>query len=107
MLCLILCYAAPAFPNHYRRLICLNHLLLPWWRKPAQDNELRNVSTDELEDASITDLADMLQSLGYAIDYLSLGPRYPETSDAIDGLATAVRLLSKVMRNRVTESRSS
>jgi len=62
---------------------------------------------DELANESTTNIAHMVESLGYAIDYLSLGPRYPETSDAIDGLATAVRLLSKVMRNRVTESRSS
>ncbi len=61
---------------------------------------------DELQRESTTDIAHMVESLGYAINLLTLGPYGHETSNAIGGLAEAVRLLSKVMRNRVTESRS-
>ncbi len=61
---------------------------------------------DELEHESTTDIAHMMESLGYAIDQLTLGPYGRATSNAIGGLAEAVRLLSKVLRNRVTESRS-
>ncbi len=61
---------------------------------------------DELQHESTTDIAHMVESLGYAIDQLTLGCYSHETSNAIGGLAEAVRLLSKVLRNRVTESRS-
>jgi len=61
---------------------------------------------DELQHESTTDIAHMVESLGYAIDQLTLGPYGRATSNAIGGLAEAVRLLSKVLRNRVTESRS-
>ena len=61
---------------------------------------------DELRHESTTNIAHMVESLGYAIDQLTLGPYGHETSNAIGGLAEAVRLLSKVLRNRVTESRS-
>jgi len=61
---------------------------------------------DELQHESTTDIAHMVESLGYAIDQLTLGCYNHDTSNAIGGLAEAVRLLSKVLRNRVTESRS-
>ena len=61
---------------------------------------------DELQGESTTDIAHMVESLGYAIDRLTLGPYGHTASDAIGGLAEAVRLLSKVLRNRVTESGS-
>ncbi len=61
---------------------------------------------DELANESTTNIAHMVESLGYAIDQLTLGCYNHDTSNAIGGLAEAVRLLSKVLRNRVTESRS-
>jgi len=61
---------------------------------------------DELQHESTTNIAHMVESLGYAIDQLTLGYRDYEASNAIGGLAEAVRLLSKVLRNRVTESGS-
>jgi len=63
---------------------------------------------DELKDVSTTDIAHMVQSLGYAIDELTLnyGCGDYEASDAIGGLAEGVRFWSRVLRNRVTESGS-
>ncbi len=61
---------------------------------------------DELQHESTTDIAHMVESLGYAIDRLTLDRIDHAASNAIGGLAEAVRLLSKVLRNRVTESGS-
>jgi len=61
---------------------------------------------NELQRESTTDIAHMVESLGYAIDQLTLSCYHAETSDAIGGLAEAIRLLSRVLRNRVTESGS-
>ena len=61
---------------------------------------------DELEHESTTDIAHMVESLGYAISPLTLDCYSHERSNAIGGLAEAIRLLSKVLRNRVTESGS-
>ncbi len=61
---------------------------------------------DELQHESTTDIAHMVESLGYAISLLTLSCYSHERSNAIGGLAEAVRLLSKVLRNRETESGS-